>query len=1349
MLSLPTLAPPDVTEACIEGPPQAASDPAVDVDTHLTASSPSELARVLQQILPADTLPGSDYAMYLQVRDIHGDSQDAVYRDWIEVESFAFAGWQTPDAHTGTYRQPGVTLESFQFTALSSSASPKLLEEMFRGRELSEATLHLVRPADRVTFLEWEFRDVLISSYHTASVAGMSEPLDAFALVAPEGRMTYTPFDPTTGQPQGRIDAEWRWDGQTEMELVSSPPELVGSAADDYDLYLWIDGIPGESLDVDHSNWIDVDAFHFGGFLDVDSTLGSVSDPPVSLEDFRLVAPLSKASPKLLEGMLRGDVYDDVTLEVVCAGGGQTLARWQLQHCSITSYQTASAEGHGLPLDAFSLSVPSGSMTYYTGDVPPEEITAVWDETMVSELVSSRDELVASESDTYDLFLQVGDIRGDSVDENHHEWIEVGAFHFGGMPVGGGTGGGLPSAPIELEDFQFVVPLSKASPKLFEELLRGRQLPEATLHAVRPGTREQFLQWEFRDVLITSYDVASVAGESVPLEAFCLRAAEGQMTYTQFDPSTGRPQGDVVAGWDARLVEIEPVCSPVELASSTADDYDLYLWIDQIPGECTDANHPGWIDVDRFGFRGSSAFTGVIGGGQYEAAVSLEDFRLVAPLSKASPKLLEGMLRGQLHADVRLEVVRAGGGEKLAKWQLQQCAITSYQTASVEGHTVPVDAFSVNAERGTMTYYDGDSPPQEIIAAWDETMVNEWIPARDELVGSKPDTYEMFLQVGDIRGDSTDRDHREWIEVHAFHFGGVASFGGIIGGGQQSVTLELEDFQFVVPLSKASPQLFEELLRGRQLPEATLHVVRPADRQRFLEWDLRDVLITSYDVASVAGEPVPLEAVCLRAREAQMSYTEFDPSGQSQGDIVGGWDERTVTIEPVCSPVELVGSTADDYEMYLRIDEIPGESGDANHRGWIDVDWFQFGAVADIEAGTGLPSDPAVTLKDFRFAAPLSKASPKLLEGLLRGPHFDNVTLEIVKPGDGQKLVEWQFAWSSIRRYENASVEGLPLPIDTVSLNVPAGSMVYTPIDPQTGEPGDEITINWVISTISAGVLDRHVFYNNSAFDEHDPAAGAADDGAIASGKRALFPGEAAGSANYTSFSRGINGIMVDIAGLPAVEGPISAADYFELKVGNDADPDGPGWSNAPEPAGVSVRPGEGVLGSDRVTIIWDDHAIENRWLQVTVLANEQTTGLAEPDVFYFGNAVAESGNSDADARVTTIDLLLARNNPRSFLDPAPIDFPYDYNRDGRVNATDVLLARNNQTDFLSALELIDLSTPQPAPAAAPLPSTEQQNEYSLDLFWLTEFDPLAPTGRHAQEPRPTEQTLHNLIHNS
>jgi len=246
----------------------------------------------------------------------------------------------------------------------------------------------------------------------------------------------------------------------------------------------------------------------------------------------------------------------------------------------------------------------------------------------------------------------------------------------------------------------------------------------------------------------------------------------------------------------------------------------------------------------------------------------------------------------------------------------------------------------------------------------------------------------------------------------------------------------------------------------------------------------------------------------------------------------------------------------------------------------------------------------------------------------------------------------------------------------------------------------------------AAEVVARHVFYNRSGFDGNRSLAEALDDNAIAIDKTALLPGETATSAHYTSYSLGINGVMIDIANLPD-PAPLQPSD-FGFRVGNDGQPNA--WSQAPSPKTLVVRRGDGENGSDRITLIWDDGLIANQWLQVTVLATART-GLSVPDVFYFGNAIGETGNSAADARVNAADVLLARNNPRTFLNQAPIDFNCDFNRDKRVNATDMLLARSNQTHLLDALKLIAV------PSAKSAVEQAQPQKSASEALWVGTFD--------------------------
>jgi glucose/arabinose dehydrogenase len=240
--------------------------------------------------------------------------------------------------------------------------------------------------------------------------------------------------------------------------------------------------------------------------------------------------------------------------------------------------------------------------------------------------------------------------------------------------------------------------------------------------------------------------------------------------------------------------------------------------------------------------------------------------------------------------------------------------------------------------------------------------------------------------------------------------------------------------------------------------------------------------------------------------------------------------------------------------------------------------------------------------------------------------------------------------------------------------------------------PANNTTYTAVYRPVTT-IAGRYVFYNYSAYDGRTPGAAAADDGAIATDKQALRPGQAATFANYTSFPGGINGVMVDLTngGMPIT------AENFVFRVGNDANTGA--WAAAPAPLSITRRDGAGVGGSDRVTITWPFASIRNKWLQVGL---RPVPGAPVSDVFYFGSAVGETGDNPANAVVNSADLFAVRSHLRS---TGGVGNRWDVNRDGRVNTQDLTVVRRYRTVAGRALALVTAPVQASIIAAAAAPT--------------------------------------------
>ncbi len=260
---------------------------------------------------------------------------------------------------------------------------------------------------------------------------------------------------------------------------------------------------------------------------------------------------------------------------------------------------------------------------------------------------------------------------------------------------------------------------------------------------------------------------------------------------------------------------------------------------------------------------------------------------------------------------------------------------------------------------------------------------------------------------------------------------------------------------------------------------------------------------------------------------------------------------------------------------------------------------------------------------------------------------------------------------------------------------VTAGSKYYYQVKAidlaGTSLPSNELSITVPIPTIVA----NSIFYNGSSFDGQNGSSNLTDIAAIATDKQALLPGQTATFQNYTSYSRGINGIIIDVANLDN----LPRFEDFSFSVGNDNNP--ANWAVAPVPSLINVYPGRGPQGSTQITVIWADNDIQNEWVRVALLANPHTN-LPADDVFYFGNLIGATGLHNNQAIVNTTDISVAK---AAINTDATITSLADFDRNGKVTITDVAIAKqNNQI----SIQLINPPAPPPPVVAAALLQTAQ-----------------------------------------
>lgn len=146
-----------------------------------------------------------------------------------------------------------------------------------------------------------------------------------------------------------------------------------------------------------------------------------------------------------------------------------------------------------------------------------------------------------------------------------------------------------------------------------------------------------------------------------------------------------------------------------------------------------------------------------------------------------------------------------------------------------------------------------------------------------------------YLKIGDIKGESQDAKHKEWIEVLSFSHG-VAVSGAASGAARRRSAPEMQDFSFVKMTDKATPKLMELATKGQVIPEVIFEVTN-SSRNPYYTITLSNVMITSVNNGgSTSGQSEISDQVSFNYEKITWTYNSVDARGGSSGKVTATYN---------------------------------------------------------------------------------------------------------------------------------------------------------------------------------------------------------------------------------------------------------------------------------------------------------------------------------------------------------------------------------------------------------------------------------------------------------------------------
>ncbi|MEX0731309.1 MAG: type VI secretion system tube protein Hcp [Aquisalimonadaceae bacterium] len=154
-------------------------------------------------------------------------------------------------------------------------------------------------------------------------------------------------------------------------------------------------------------------------------------------------------------------------------------------------------------------------------------------------------------------------------------------------------------------------------------------------------------------------------------------------------------------------------------------------------------------------------------------------------------------------------------------------------------------------------------------------------------------SYDSFLELDGIEGESADSQHADSIEVVSWSWGASNSGSMHEGKGGGAGKASFQDITVTKYVDKATPALWQMVATGKHVASGTLTMRKSGgDPLDYLKVELEEILVSSISNQGATGQDRLTENVTLNFAKFKLIYTPQEADGTAGAEVEYGYNIR-------------------------------------------------------------------------------------------------------------------------------------------------------------------------------------------------------------------------------------------------------------------------------------------------------------------------------------------------------------------------------------------------------------------------------------------------------------------------